>query len=116
MQAGLYLAILRALDHLDLDMRRGCIYNLQIRVEPGIGLNASQQGDDPQLMMRVSKDYGNTWGNEMWRSPGKIGEYRDRCVWTRLGEGRSFTFELTATDPVKWVIHGARADISITKD
>lgn len=102
-------------DNLDVDMRRGTLYNLQVRVEPGIGLT-SGQGSDPQMMLRVSKDFGNTWGNELWRSPGKKGEYKDRLLWTRLGEGRSFTFELTATDPCKWVIIGARIDLEITKD
>ena|SRR3990167_5281285 len=101
--------------NIDLDLRRGSMYNFQVKLDPGIGIE-SGQGSDPQLMLRVSKDYGNTWGNELWRSPGKLGEYRDRALWTRLGEGRVFTFELTATDPNKWIIHGARADVELTAD
>lgn len=101
--------------HLDLDMRRASIYNFQIRTEPGVG-TTSGDGSDPQLVLRISKDFGNTWSNEMWRSPGKKGEYLDRCLWTRLGMGRSFTFEVSSTDPVEWIIHGARADIEVTKD
>ena len=102
-------------DHLDLETRRGSLYNFQVKLEQGIGLE-SGQGEDPQIMLRVSKDYGNTWGNEMWRSPGKLGEYKDRALWTRLGESRVFTFELTVTDPVQWIIHGARADLEMTRD
>lgn len=101
--------------HFDTDTRRGTLYNFQVKTDPGIGL-LSGQGSDPQIMLRISKDYGNTWGNELWRSPGKLGEYKDRVMWTRLGEGRSFTFELTVTDPNKWIVHGARADIEMTND
>jgi hypothetical protein len=102
-------------NNIDIDTRRGSLYGLQIRVEPGVGLTAGQ-GSDPQLMIRYSKDFANTWSNEMWRSPGKKGEYRDRVLINRLGYGRTFTFEVSATDPVKWIILGARADLERSMD
>lgn len=99
---------------LEADTRRLTMHNLHIQTETGVGDGAtSSQGIDPQLMLRVSKDFGNTWSNVVFKSPGKQGEYRDRVLWSRVGTGRSITLEMTATDPVKWVIKGARADISV---
>jgi len=49
----------------------------------------------------------------MWRSPGKIGVYDERAVWTRLGRARSMTFKLKITDPVKAIILAASAGIEV---
>ena len=99
---------------LELDTRRLVMRNLHIQTETGVGDGTtSSQGIDPQLMLRVSRDFGNTWGNIQFKSPGKQGEYRDRVLWSRVATGRSITLEITATDPVQWVIKGARADLSI---
>jgi hypothetical protein len=50
---------------------------------PASGL-ATGQGSDPQVMLRVSRDGGRTWGNERWRSIGKIGEYKKRVLWGKV--------------------------------
>ncbi|MBF0399963.1 MAG: hypothetical protein HQL90_04275 [Magnetococcales bacterium] len=83
---------------------------LQIDFQSGVGL-ISGQGSDPQCMLSWSDDGGHTYGNEHWRSMGKIGEYSSRAIWRRLGRFRQRTFKLTITDPVKVVIIGAQADI-----
>ena len=75
---------------------------LWVEMEAGVGLNAGQ-GSDPQIMLQISRDGGQTWGNEMWRSIGRIGEYVARAVWNRLGRARDFVFRLRITDPVKSV-------------
>jgi hypothetical protein len=74
--------------------------------ETGVGLTTGQ-GNDPQVMLRISKDNGHTWGNEMWRSLGAIGKYITRARWLRLGRSRDWVFELSTTDPVKFVLTGA---------
>jgi hypothetical protein len=89
------------------------INSLQIDFQAGEGLTTGQ-GSDPQMMLQVSKDDGVSWGNELWRSAGKIGEYRKRVKWNRLGAARSFTFRIRTTDPIYNVIMGAVADIEDT--
>lgn len=79
---------------------------VQIDMETGVGLNAGQ-GSNPQLMLQVSRDNGKTWGNELWRDMGKIGQYFRRVIWRRLGRGYDFVFKLRMTDAVKFVIAGA---------
>lgn len=86
---------------------RAFVPELEVLHEPGLGL-VSGQGVDPQMMLRVSKDGGKTWGAERSRSAGRLGHYDARAIWTRLGSGRRWTPELTVTDPVPWRILGAR--------
>jgi hypothetical protein len=78
----------------------------QLDIETGVGL-ASGQGSDPMVMLRVSRDGGRTFGNERWRSIGKIGEYKKRAIWGKCGRARDFVFEVSGTDPVKTAILGA---------
>jgi hypothetical protein len=77
--------------------------SLQLIMETGVGL-ASGQGSDPQAMLRWSDDGGLTWSSEAWVSMGRMGEYKRRALWRRLGKGRDRVFEVTITDPVKAVI------------
>lgn len=82
------------------------IPQLWIEMEPGVGL-ATGQGSDPQVMLQVSRDGGKTYGAEMWRSIGAIGEYTWRAVWNKLGRARNWVFKVRVTDPVKTVFIGA---------
>lgn len=79
---------------------------LWIEMEAGVGLS-SGQGENPQIMMQVSKDGGHTWGNELWVPFGKMGEYRKRAVWRRLGRSRDWLFRFRVTDPVNTVFVNA---------
>lgn len=78
------------------------IDKLYIDMEVGVGLT-SGQGVNPQVMLQVSKDNGNTWGTEIWKTIGAIGEYLTRVVWRRLGQSKDWLFKLRVTDPVKVV-------------
>jgi hypothetical protein len=42
---------------------------------------------------------------------GRLGEYRTRAIWRRLGQSRDRVFELVISDPVKRVIVDAWADV-----
>ena len=81
---------------------------LELIVETGLGLTTGQ-GKDPQVMLRWTND-GKTWGNELWRSMGKRGEYRTRVVWSRLGKGRHRVFEVSGSDPVPVALLGANLE------
>lgn len=79
---------------------------LWVDMQVGVGLSTGQ-GEDPQIILAISRDGGMTYGNERWRSFGRIGTNLTRAFWIRLGRSRDFTFKLRITDPVKRVITGA---------
>lgn len=57
---------------------------------------------DPMVMLRWSQDGGHTWSSEHWRSAGKVGEYKTRVRWRRLGQARRRVYEIAVSDPVPW--------------
>jgi hypothetical protein len=79
------------------------VNELYVDFEPGVGLQ-NGQGSDPQVMLQISKDNGNTWGNELWTTLGTIGQYLTRVHWRRLGISYDWVFRLRITDPVKVVM------------
>jgi len=91
-------------------------HSLEVFFEAGVGLDGGVQGSDPTAMLRYSDDGGHTWSYELWRSVGKIGVYKQRAMWNRLGASRHRHYEITVSDPVKWVILDAslEAEIGIT--
>lgn len=82
------------------------ISEVQVHFEHGVGLTTGQ-GSDPKFILDWSDDGGNTWSNEKTVEIGKIGEYRKRAIWRRLGAFRHRVFRLTYTDPTKFTIYGA---------
>lgn len=92
------------------DENRLSVSQLQVCFEEGVGLVAGQ-GSNPQAMMRWSKDGGHTWSNEVWRTVGAQGRYGTRAVWRKLGVGRTWTFWLRVSDPVKWIVTDAVAKL-----
>lgn len=92
--------------------KRIAVSRIGVDCETGNGL-ANGQGSDPQIMMQVSKDSGRTWGNEMWRSMGKIGAYMQRVYWTRLGSAYFWTLKFKVTDAVKVVLTFTDADSEV---
>ena len=76
---------------------------LQVDVESGVGTSTGQ-GVDPKIMLRYSSDGGHTWSNQKLGLVGKIGQYTRRCKFNRLGYGRNRVWEISMTDPVKFVV------------
>ena len=87
-------------------------HKLEVFFESGVGLTTGQ-GSDPQVMLQYSDDGGHTWGNELWRGAGKIGKYKWRAVWNRLGRSRQRNYRLIVSDPVKWVFSGANLEAAV---
>jgi hypothetical protein len=76
---------------------------MELTIDSGQGIKAGQ-GSDPKIMMDYSDDGGRTFGNEFWRPAGKIGQYRRRVEWRRLGRVPSHrVFRFRMSDPVKAV-------------
>lgn len=84
---------------------------LWLEFEPGVGLQTGQ-GQDPQCMMSVSRDGGQTYGNELWRTIGRVGKYKTRALWNRLGQTFDWVYKFRVTDPVKVVIIAAWGKVS----
>jgi hypothetical protein len=96
--------------HIWQDDKYLSIPQLQIDIESGVGITTGQ-GDDPQIMLEISKDGGRVFRAVSWDSMGKIGEYTQRLMWRRLGRARDWVLRLRITDPVKRIITGASAEI-----
>lgn len=75
----------------------------KFRVDMEVGLG-SVSVEEPQIGLRVSRDNGKTWGNEVFRDIGPIGTYRNMVDWTRLGSARNFVFQLRVTDPFPFTL------------
>ncbi len=71
----------------------------ELDAEVGIG-RVTGQGSDPQIMLQYSDDGGITWSNELWETLGKLGKYRTRVEWRRLGRSRDRVFKVKVSDPV----------------
>lgn len=84
------------------------IPKLWLEMEAGVGVQ-SGQGSDPKVMLQISRDGGHSFGNEVWRSFGAVGKYRQRAIWNRLGHARDWVFKFRVTDPVKTVFVAAWA-------
>ena len=110
----------RRCPHLVTDFQRQYFEELQIQFQPGVGLegitdpplNQETTGSVPQAMLRWSNDGGSTWSNEHWSQIGKVGKYKNRIIWRRLGQARDRIFEVVVTDPVFACIISANLKVS----
>lgn len=100
---------IRSSPHLSSDLKQQLFHSLQIDMETGIGLIS---GNDPQAMLQWSDDGGHTWSSEYWVGLGKVGEYRTRARWRRLGKSRDRIFKVEITEQAKIVIVGASVDVT----
>jgi hypothetical protein len=95
------------------DKKRVFVSRLEFDFEAGVGTTTGQ-GQDPQVMLEISKDGGRTWLLlQPWRSLGKIGEYLARQRFLRMGQAWMFVFRFSISDPVKRVMINAHADLSV---
>lgn len=83
---------------------------IQVDIQSGVG-TATGQGENPQIMLFVSKDGGNHFVETAWSSMGKVGAYKTRVTWRDLGGAQDWVLKLRITDPVARVITGASAEI-----
>ena len=99
------------------DMKMVFHKEFQIDMETGVGTqlgepyNAGIQtnyGSNPVMLMQHSDDGGHTWSSERWTEIGKVGDYRARVRWKRLGRSRERVYRIVMSDPVKCVILGGR--------
>jgi hypothetical protein len=83
------------------------VSRLELSMQAGVGNGVS----NPQISMSLSKD-GMTFGYELNRCMGRVGEYTRRIMWTRLGRmSNSVTFKFRVSDPVSVAIYSLQARI-----
>lgn len=78
-------------------------------MQTGVGLKTGQ-GSDPQVWLSFSDDGGQTWSNQRQATLGKIGAYRQRVRFLRLGGGRERVMRLQMSDPVGTALIAANID------
>jgi hypothetical protein len=88
------------------DRKRIFAKALEIEFFRGAGLQVGQ-GSDPRAMMKISYDYGSTFGPEYFMRIGKVGRYRDRCKRRRLSNARDMVIEVRVSDPIRRDVVGA---------
>jgi len=71
---------------------------------------ATGQGSDPVMMMEISKDGGNSWGNEHFAGMGKRGEFTKRVLYRRLGRSYDWAFKFRCSEPIEVIFIGAWVD------
>ncbi len=103
----------RVSPHIAKDMLRAFYHSFQIDIQQGVGLDGTQQGTDPQVMLRFSDDGARSWSNIISASFGKIGQTKKRAIFRRLGHSRDRVFEVTISDPVFVAITGAELAIEL---
>jgi hypothetical protein len=106
-EGGNPLVAERRAKRLHNDGRYLFIPELELFFDTGLGL-ATGQGSDPQASLSWSDDGGHTWSNNFFASLGKIGEYKMRVIWRRLGVTRDRSLRVRVSDPIPRYLVGAR--------
>ena len=86
----------------DLDRLTVDVLRLDIQVGQG-----TITVPNPEIGLSVSRDNGNTYGAEMLRPLGPVGEYGKIVDWTRIGTASNFVFKLRVTDPFQFTLVNA---------
>ena len=82
---------------------------LELVIEPGASLVTAKA----DIMMQYSDDNGRTWSSERWSSIGEQGDYTLKLSWLSLGWFYNRMFRFTMSDPIKWVLISASADVEM---
>lgn len=67
---------------------------LQVGDTTGLDIEDAKP-NEPQIMLRVSKDTAHTWSYPKHRSLGLVGDYDRQLVWRSLGRMKQFTPEMS---------------------
>ena len=97
---------LRQAPGLTDEHRRHPLDQLEFYMDVGVG-SQSGQGADPQVILQMSQDGGITFGNQRQAGLGRVGQYRKRVFFTRLGAPADFVARAVWSDPVPVRAHGA---------
>lgn len=88
-----------------------CVHELVIDTNTRQG-TLSGQGRNPVLIFQISRNGGLTWTDEEYLPLSGYGEDK-KAHTSMLGSGRDIVIRIAQTDPVKTILMGARAFISV---
>ena len=94
--------------HIPVDGGRPVLGAIHLEGSKGRG-NATGDGNDPVVGLRISTDNGNTWSSRRTRKIGAQGAYDERTKWERNGRGKrpQTVLWFDTDEPVKFDITGA---------
>ena len=102
----------RIAPHLWINNSRVVYDRLQLECARGVGLDgAPATGVNPQMILRCSRDYGNTFGRELNAPVGAEGQYAAWVYWLRLGQARDLVTWVRYTEPTYMAIVNAELDL-----
>ncbi len=80
------------------EKKRFPLDQIELLMDVGLGTQTGQ-GANPQAVLELSDNGGVTYGNQMTASIGRVGEYRKRVYWNRLGIVDDVVARVTFSDP-----------------
>lgn len=85
------------------------VYTLRLDLEKAQGAVSGTE----TITLKTSRDGGHNFDSGDAIAASRNGEYADRVIWRMLGQSRSWVFEFTTTDSIKWILLGLEADVDI---
>lgn len=82
---------------------------IEVDIEPGVSLVT----DNAVMILQFSDDNGKSWSSELWSEIGEQGDYGYKIRWEGMGSFYNRMFRFTMSDPVKWVLIAAFADVEL---
>lgn len=73
----------------------------------------SGQGEDPKIQFEVSYDGGNSWKQKGWGRVGRLGQFTLKVEMFNLDTFYDCIIRMTTTDPNKYGIYSAAADLRL---
>jgi hypothetical protein len=105
---------IRQAPHLSASLNLNYYWLLEVDWQMGVGLQNDgvnpASSVDPRAVLEISRDGGETFTYVQYASLGKVGQYRYRARWRRLGSGRDLVFRVTLTEPVRATMLSAYID------
>lgn len=99
---------------LHAENRRMFFHSGELIAEMGVGLDGeSETGADPKVWLSWSDDGGRGWSNQHDRTLGRIGAFRNRAIWRRMGTSRNRYFKLWTSAPVPIAWRGFNIEMEV---
>lgn len=90
------------------------IFNVEVDLERGVGLDGTGQGTTPTLEFYTSTDKGHTYSTPTTLLVNPRGQYKNRIRKGGCGGGYTFTFKIEMSDPIKWRVYGMTVELAQT--
>jgi hypothetical protein len=89
------------------DLRRVFHYEFRLDMDVGHALQIGQ-GSVPKIMLSYADDAAHTFSSERIIDLPLIGKYVGVVAWRRLGSSRKRVYKVTFSDPIRFIVLGAR--------